>query len=79
MLAVPVPEFVRRIRPLLVDATAGPVCREAVDLMIQLFGARGADGVRMAIDALRLAVPAAQVSDVCTGFVRQAREALEGD
>lgn len=79
MLTVPVAEFVLRLRPLLDDETSAPVCREAVDLMSQLFGARGADGTHMAVDALRVAVPAEQVAGVCTGFVRRANEALQVD
>jgi hypothetical protein len=78
MLAVPVSEFLLRLRPLLVDETAAPVCREAVDLMVQFFGARSAEGVRMAVDALRVAVPPERVADVCSGFVRDVRAALEG-
>ncbi len=77
MLTVPVNEFLLRLRPLLDDETAAPVCREAVDLLPRLFGARGADGVRMAIDALRVAVPADRVAEVCNGFAHQVKEALE--
>lgn len=79
MLAVPVRELLPRLRPLLADETAGPVCHDAIDLMTQLFEVRGAAGTRMAIDALRIAVPPERVSDVCTGFVRQVRDALAGD
>lgn len=78
MLAVPVREFLARLRPLLADEVTGRPCREAIELMAQLFGARGGDGVRMAADALRVAVPAERVADVCTGFARQVRDALEG-
>ncbi len=78
MLAVPVPEFLRQLRPLLDDEMAGPVCREAVVMMAQLFGARGAAGVRMANDALRVAVPSERVADVCTGFVLRVQQSLEG-
>ena len=78
MLSVPVREFLLRLDPLLADETAGPVCREAVDLMAQLFGARGAEGVRMAIDALRVAVPSERVADVCAGFVREVRATSDG-
>jgi hypothetical protein len=46
--------------------------------MAQLFGARGAEGVRMAIDALRVAVPPERVADLCAGFVREARATLDG-
>jgi hypothetical protein len=79
MLAVPVREFVRRLRPLLGDETAGPVCRDAVTLMVQFFGARGAVGVSMASDALRVAVPSERIVDVSTGFIRELRENLESD
>jgi hypothetical protein len=67
MLSVPVRDFLLRLDPLLADDTAAPVCREAVDLLAGLFGSRGAEGVRMAINALRLAVPPERVADVCTG------------
>lgn len=77
MLAVPVSEFLLRLRPLVADETAAPVCREAVDLMVQFFGARRAEGVRMAIDALRVAVPPERVADVCTGFVHFVTANLE--
>lgn len=77
MLTVPVSEVLVRLSPMLADETAGPVCRDAVDLMAQLFGARGAQGVRMATDALRVAVPADRVADVCTGFAHQVKEVLE--
>ncbi len=77
MLGVPVREFLLRLRPLLVDETAGPVCREAVELLARLFGARAADGVRMATSSLRVAVRPDQVADVCTAFVLEVKEALE--
>lgn len=76
MLAIPMREFVRRLRPLLDDETAGPVCREAINLMAQLFGARAAIGVIMASEALRVAVPSERIADVCTGFIRELREEL---
>jgi hypothetical protein len=78
MLSVSVSEFLLRLRPMLADETAGSVCSEAVDLMAQMFGARLADGVRMAIDALRIAVRPETVADVCNGFVRHVLEGLEG-
>ena len=75
MIAVPLREFLRRLGPVMNDETAGPVCREAIELMERLFGSRGAEGVRMARDALRIAVPSERVIDVCTRFTRQLREA----
>lgn len=77
MLSVPVGDFLLRLDRLLADETAAPVSREAVDLMAQLFGARRAEGVRMAIEALRVAVPPERVADVCTGFVRAVRAKLD--
>ena len=77
MLAVPVSEFLLRLRPLVADKTAAPVCREALDLMVRFFGARRAEGVRMAVDALRVAVPPERVADVCTGFVHFVTANLE--
>ena len=76
MLSVPVGDFMARFWRLLADETAEPVAREAVDLMVQLFGAPRAEGVRMASDALRLAVPTERVAGVCTGFVRAVRATL---
>lgn len=78
MLAVPVGEFLARLRPLLDDQVAAPPCREAVELMARLFGTRRGDGVGMAAESLRVAVPRERVADVCTGFVRQVRHGLEG-
>jgi hypothetical protein len=76
MLTIPVSDVLLRLRPMLADETAGSVCRDAVDLLVQLFGARGAEGVRMAIDALRVAVRPETIAEVCTGFVHQVKEAL---
>lgn len=78
MLSVPIPEVVRRLQPLLDDERAGPVCREAVELTRQLFGARAAVGVEMATRSLTVAVPPERVADVCTSFTRQLLEELAG-
>lgn len=78
MQTIPIPKFLDRLRPLLADETAAPVCREALGLLVQLFGARNAEGVRMASDALRVAVPPERVSAICTSFVRDVGTALNG-
>ena len=39
-------------------------------------GAPRNPGVQMAVDALRVAVPADRVEAICTSFVRQVREAV---
>ncbi len=77
MLAIPMREFLARLRPLLADSAAGPPCREAVEQLGPLFGARARQGVRMAAEALRVGVPPDRVADVCTAFVCQVHEALE--
>lgn len=76
MLATPPGEFVARLRPLLDDDMAQPVSFEAVELLSQHFGNRGSEGVRMAIAALRIAVPQERIAGVCTGFVRQTQQIL---
>ena len=78
MLSFSAREFLLRLHPLLADSTAAPVCQEAIDLLAQLFGARRAQGVRMAIDALRVAVPPERVADVLTGFVAEVTAAVGG-
>lgn len=47
---------------------AGPVTTTALDLMRDLFGNRGGEGIRMAQRSLALAIPEAQVSAVCQAF-----------
>jgi hypothetical protein len=78
MLATPVTTFLYRLRPLLLDDIAGPPSRDGVELLRHLFGTRSGDGVRMAANALRVALPSERVADVCTGFVRQVAQGLEG-
>jgi hypothetical protein len=76
ILATPVREFQAKLRLLVADDVAGPPTQEAMALLGQLFGAPGSDGTRMAADALRIGVPPERVADVCTGFVRQLRDAM---
>jgi hypothetical protein len=76
MQAVPVGTFIARFRPLLVDLKAEAVSTAAVELLGELFGARASQGVQMAVEALRVAIPAERVEAVCTSFVRQVRDDL---
>jgi hypothetical protein len=77
MLAVPVRSLSADCARFLDDERAGPVCRHAVTLIVQLFGARRATAVGMATEALRVAAPPERIADVCTGFIRELRQELE--
>lgn len=76
MLDVSVGKVVARMRPLLADGVAGPVASEGLERLAEYFGAPRAVGVRMATDALAVAVPPERVAAVCVGFVRELRTAL---
>jgi hypothetical protein len=77
ILATPIAEVLLRLRPLLADEIAGPVCREGIALLMRHFGARNAQGVQMASDALRSAVDARQIAEICTGFARELGKLME--
>jgi hypothetical protein len=56
--------------------TAGPVTDAAVAYLVELFGRRNGDGVRMAVRALQLAIPEAQVATVAVDYVGRLTAAL---
>jgi hypothetical protein len=76
MLTVPVPEFLDRLLPLLEDPVAEPPTVAAMTFLDDLFGALRSRGVQMAVDALRIGVPAERVEAICTSFAREVREAV---
>lgn len=76
MLTVPAPEFLERLRPLLDDPIAKAPTVDALEFLGDLFGAPRSAGVQMAVDALRVGVPAERVESICTSFVRRVQEAL---
>lgn len=76
MQAVPIETLLARLGPLLVDSRAEAVSTAAVELLSELFGARASRGVQMAVEALRVAVPAERVEAICTSFTRQVRDDL---
>ena len=78
MQAVPVEDFLVRLRPLLADPIAKGPTTAAVRFLGELFGARASHGVQMAVEALRVGVPADRVQAVCTSFVREVRDGLGG-
>lgn len=49
--------------------TAGAVTETAIRYLVELFGRRNGDGVRMAIRALQLAIPEEQVATLATNYV----------
>lgn len=70
MQATPTDVVVGSLQSLLEDPVTGPVSGRAVELLTELFGARSLPGVRMAVEALRGAVPADRVEGVIEVFVR---------
>jgi hypothetical protein len=76
MQLVPIEEFLLRLRPLLADPIAEAPSTVALGFLDELFGARASGGVQMAVEALRVGVPADRVEAVCTSFVRKVRDDL---
>lgn len=58
--------------------TAGPVTEAAISYLVELFGRRNGEGVRMAIRALQLAIPEEQVVALATGYIGRLAAALVG-
>jgi len=56
--------------------TAGPVTGAAIGYLMKLFGRRNAEGVRMAVRALQLAIPEEQVGTLATDFINRLTAAL---
>jgi len=71
MQATPIEEFLTRFRPLLEDPRSAGPTSAAVALLAELFGAPRAQGVQMAVESLRTAVPAERVEAICVAFARQ--------
>jgi hypothetical protein len=69
-------ELGARLAELRQDAIAGSVTDAAVGYMNELFGRRGADGVQMAVRALRLSIPEPEVVAVANNYVARLMEAL---
>ena len=59
------------------DPVAGPAREAAIGYVSELFGRRGAPGVAMALRALRLAIPEAEVTAFATGYVGRLLSELE--
>jgi hypothetical protein len=56
--------------------TAGPATEAAIGYLTELFGRRNRNGVQMAIRALRLAIPEAQVATLATDYIGRLTAAL---
>ncbi len=79
MQGVPVDAFIERIRPLLRDPRSEAPTRAGLAFLGELFGARASRGVQMAVEALRVAIPADRVEEICVSFTRQLRGRLAAD
>jgi hypothetical protein len=56
--------------------TAGAVTEAAVGYLVELFGRRNGEGVRMAVRALRVAIPEAQVVTLAVNYIDRLMGAL---
>jgi hypothetical protein len=65
-----------RLAALLEHETAGPVTKAALGYLVELFGRRNSEGVQMAVRALQLAIPEAQVATLATGYIARLTAAL---
>jgi hypothetical protein len=65
-----------RLEELRKHETAGPVTEAAIGYLIELFGRRNGQGVQMAIRALRIAIPEAQVATLATDYIGRLSTAL---
>jgi ribosomal protein L11 len=66
-----------RLAALLDDALAGEATRDAIGYLSDLFGRRDGAGVAMAVRALRLAIPEAQVVTLATAYVEALRAQID--
>jgi hypothetical protein len=65
-----------RLAELRLDDIAGPATEAAISYLAELFGRRNGDGTQMAIRALRLAIPEAQVATLATDYIGRLTVAL---
>ena len=65
-----------RLSKLRQDPLAGPATEAAIGDIRELFGRRRAEGMQMAIRALRLAIPETQVVGVTTDYMGRLEKAL---
>lgn len=56
--------------------TAGPVTKAAIGYLVGLFGRRNSEGVQMAVRALQLAIPEAQVATLAVNYIDRLTAAL---
>jgi hypothetical protein len=76
MQTTPPAEVGRQLSELRRHPTAGPATEAAIDHLTVLFGTRNGGGIRMAVRALRIAIPEAQVITLSTTYVARMRDAL---
>lgn len=78
MQAVPVEEFLARLRPLLADSRTEAPSGAAVGYLGELFGAPPSRGVAMAAEALPVGAPGERVQAVYSSLAKQVLDALQG-
>lgn len=66
-----------RLAELRQHETAGPATEAAIGYLAELFGRRNGEGVQMAIRALRLAIPEAQVATLANDYIGRLTAVLE--
>jgi hypothetical protein len=76
MQTTPPTDAAARLATLRQHETAGPVTEAAIGYLSELFGRRNGEGVQMAVRALQLAIPEAQVATLATEFIARLTSAL---
>jgi hypothetical protein len=69
-------DIASRLAELRQHEIAGPATEAAITYLADLFGRRNGEGVQMAIRALRLAIPEAQVATLTTSYISRLLSAL---
>jgi hypothetical protein len=69
-------DIAARLADLRKHEIAGPVTDAAIGYLVELFGRRNGQGVQMAVRALRIATPEAQVATLATDYISRLTAAL---
>jgi hypothetical protein len=69
-------DIAARLADLRKHEIAGPVTDAAIGYLVELFGRRNDQGVQMAVQALRIAIPEAQVATLATDYISRLTAAL---
>jgi hypothetical protein len=69
-------DIAARLADLRKHEIAGPVTDAAIGYLVELFGRRNDQGVQMAVQALRIAIPEPQVATLATDYISRLTAAL---